>query len=160
MKKIKDLRHGGQVIFDRGKFDDYCVYVVRGGVKHAPHDETYFTDLQIISNLLGNNKVYDDFLLIYEKTWAVIEKSATDLIESIADTYPPSYKKIIEEWFTVIYAGMVAEEVKENARLRKRIKRLGMYQTLIEKRTANYAAKFSYNKNWMDLNKIMKNLGF
>ncbi len=38
----------------------------------------------------------------------------------------------MEIWFNVLYAGMVAEENKENAVLKKRIKRLGMHQVLID----------------------------
>lgn len=49
-------------------------------------------------------------------------------------------------WFSVIYLGMVAEEKKQNAVLKKRIKRLGMYQILFEKLSAEDAAFFSKGK--------------
>jgi hypothetical protein len=67
---------------------------------------------------------------------------------------------MIDIWFTVIYAGMVAEENKKNAKLKKRIKRLGMFQVLIEKKSAEYAANFSKGKKWKELDTIMLSAGF
>jgi len=81
-------------------------------------------------------------------------------IESIASTYNPEHKDIVEQWFTVIYAGMIAEENKTNAILKKRIKRLGMYQVLILDMEPRRAAKYSYGKKWRELDKEMKTYGF
>lgn len=162
MRLIKKLNYSkGEVIFDKGRFDDYCVFVVEANKKRdAPHDEKYFSDLQIINNFIGNNKIYEDFLKIYHLTWMIVDKKVIALIDEIVETYPIKYRKIIEKWFTVIYGGMVAEEAKTNSRLRKRIKRLGMYQTLVLNKTPIYSARYSYGKDWMTLNKIMKKLGF
>jgi hypothetical protein len=66
----------------------------------------------------------------------------------------------IEIWLTVIYAGMIAEENKAHAVLGKRIKRLGMYQVLIEKLSPDYAANFSKGKKWRELDAVMKGKGF
>ena len=63
-------------------------------------------------------------------------------------------------WFTVIYAGMVAEENKAFAMLKKRIKRLGMHQVLVEGFDADYAAHFSRGKKWPELDSLMKQRGF
>jgi hypothetical protein len=52
---------------------------------------------------------------------------------------------------TFLYAGMVAEENKEGAILRKRIKRLGVHQLLIEERQAIYAENFSRSKPWREI---------
>jgi hypothetical protein len=43
---------------------------------------------------------------------------------------------------------MVAEENKEKAILRKRVKRLGVHQLLIEERPAKFATSFSRGKKW------------
>ena len=66
----------------------------------------------------------------------------------------------VKKWFTVIYAGMIAEENKAKAILKKRIKRLGMYQTLVEQMPAAEAAIFSKGKKWRELDNICRQLGF
>jgi len=158
---IKNLQNNRKVVFDSGKFDDWCVYVVESdGSKQAPFDETYFSDLYNISLKYSENKVYSDFVSIYEQTAKSIDTSVLGLIDEIVATYNEEDKIIIEQWFTVIYAGMIAEENKERAILKKRIKRLGMHQVLILNISAKDAAKYSYGKKWRELDTIMKPLGF
>ena len=53
-----------------------------------------------------------------------------------------------------------SQENKEFAKLKKRIKRLGMYQTLIEGMQPRDAANFSRGKDWTELDVIMKERGF
>ncbi|HEX7365966.1 MAG TPA: hypothetical protein VF273_02665 [Pelobium sp.] len=158
---VKDLQNNRSVIFDFGRFDDWCVYVVESdGRKKAPFDETYFTDLYNISLKYLPNKVYLDFVLIFEHTTKIIDQAVLTLINQIVATYQEEDKVMIEQWFTVIYAGMIAEENKNFAILKKRVKRLGMHQVLVLKMPAIAAAKFSYNKKWRDLDLLMKSLGF
>jgi len=158
---IKNLRNNRKVVFDSGEFDDWCVYVVESnGSKKAPFDETYFSDLYNISLKYSENKVYDDFVSIYEQTTKLIDTSVLDLIDEIVASYNEEDIIIVEQWFTVIYAGMIAEENKERAILKKRIKRLGIYQVLILNMPAKDAAKYSYGKKWRNLDAIMKPLGF
>src|SRR5690606_33392278 len=109
-----------------GKFDDWCVYVVESnGNKKAPFDETYFSDLFDISQKYPQNKVYDDFVSIYNMTTKNIDMDVLNIIDNITNTYNIEDRLIIEQWFTVIYAGMIAEENKQFAVLKKRVKRLG-----------------------------------
>jgi hypothetical protein len=158
---IKKLKNNRSVVFDSGKFDDWCVYVEESnGIRKAPFDETYFTDLVQIAQKYKENKVYQDFVCIYENTTSTINQITLTLIDEIVSTYNIEDNVLIEQWFTVIYAGMIAEENKKNAILKKRIKRLGMHQVLIMGMPANQAASFSKGKNWRDLNEIMINLGF
>ena len=160
-KLVKKLKNNKTVCFDTGNFDDWCVYVVETtGVKKAPYDEEYFSDLQIISQQYKKGKVYEDFVKIYDLTSSVIDPKVLNLIEELAETYRDEHKPIIEQWFTVLYAGMIAEENKQYAILKKRIKRLGMYQTLVLNMSPKQAAKFSYGKKWRELDAIMKNYGF
>lgn len=158
---VKELQNNRSVIFDTGRFDDWCVYVVESdGRKKAPFDETYFTDLCNISLKYLTNKVYVDFVLIFEHTTKIIDQAVLTLIDQIVATYKSEDKIVIEQWFTVMYAGMIAEENKDFAILKKRVKRLGMHQVLVLKMPALEAAKFSYNKKWRDLDLVMKSLGF
>jgi|AGTN01.1.fsa_nt_gi hypothetical protein len=158
---VKRLRNNRAVIFDTGRFDDWCVYVVESdGSKNAPHDETYFNDLYRLSLKYAQDKVYNDFVSIYEMTASSIDASVLQLINTITETYHPEDREIVEQWFTVVYAGMIAEENKKNAVLKKRIKRLGMHQVLVLKMPPQDAAKFSPGKKWKELDAIMKPLGF
>ncbi len=158
---VKELFYNRKVVFDKGKFDDWCVYVVENnGSKKAPFDETYFNDLHVISKKYPEDKVYNDFVLIYEKTGKNIDSHVLSLIDNIVQSYNSEDKKIVEQWLTVIYAGMIAEENKAYAILKKRVKRLGMHQVLVLNMPAKIAAQFSYGKKWRELDETMKQLGF
>jgi hypothetical protein len=158
---IKNLANNRKVVFDSGKFDNWCVYVVEvDGSRNAPSDTKYFSDLQKISSHYTGSKVYNDFVRIYEVTSRNIDESVLTLIEEIAETYSDSDKKIMEQWFTVIYAGMIAEENKAYTKLSKRVKRLGMYQTLVLNMPATEAANYSRGKKWRELNATMQKYGF
>ncbi len=149
------------MVFDKGKFDDWCVYIVElNGQKMAPKDVTYFTDLYNIGQCYPNGKVYQDFLKIYKVTTERISPHALAVIDSIACSYNPAHQVLAEQWFSVVYAGMIAEENKANAILKKRVKRLGIYQLLILGMPADEAATFSYGKKWRELDTIMKLYGF
>lgn len=157
MKLIKNLKNNRKVVFDTGKFDDWCVYVVEeNGNRKAPFDVTYFTDLKAINAKYPDNKVYHDFLKIYHPTDKTINPAVLTEIEEIAETYNEEDRMHIEQWFTVIYAGMVAEENKQFAILKKRINHLGVHQTLIQNFEPVTAATFSTGKKWRVLDAEMK----
>lgn len=88
-----------------------------------------------------------------------IEPETLMLITNIANTYG-AYAEDMDIWLSVIYAGMIAEENKTFAILKKRIKRLGVFQTLMEHMAPINAAKFSLGRNWRDLDAFMKPIGF
>ena len=158
---IKLLKNNRQVIFDSGKFDNWCVYVVEeNGTKKAPFDTEYFTDLKSIAAKYEEDKVYNDFVAIYNGTTTIIDKPILDLIDEIVETYSDEDKFLIEQWFAVIYAGMIAEENKQSAILKKRIKRLGMHQLLKLDYEPKIASNFSRGKKWRELDTLMKALGF
>ncbi len=158
---IKGLRNNRQVLFDTGKFDEWCVYIVESdGTKKAPFDVTYFTDLHNISHHYPDGKVYQDFVAIYNLTSRTVNPQILTLIDKIVFTYNIEHQVIAEQWFAVIYAAMIAEENKAKAVLKKRVKRLGMHQVLILGMPANEAAIFSYGKKWRDLDTIMRSYGF
>lgn len=158
---VKKLDGNRAVVFDVGSFDSWCVYVVESnGTRKAPLDVTYFSDLLAISKKYHKDKVYDDFVRIYDQTTEIIDPSVLDLIDDIVKHYNPVDRIAVEQWFVVIYAGMIAEENKAFAKLKKRVKRLGMHQVLKLGMSAIDAAHFSRGKPWRDLDKIMRPLGF
>jgi len=157
---IKKVRDKHIIEFDHGTFDGWCVFLTRQGERrYAPKDVEYFTFFQNVGSKYGHSKLYNDFVCIYNHTDDKINLHTLRLITAITNLYTNDYEQL-DTWFTVVYAGMVAEENKEKAVLKKRIKRLGMYQLLIEKKDPAYAAGFSKEKKWRDLDVIMKDCGF
>lgn len=157
---IKKVRGKNIVEFDKGKFDDWCVYLTRlGKRRYAPTDYEYFTIVQQFGAIYGRKKVYADFIAFYIPTNSFIDPKVTGLITDIADEYGSDAEEV-DIWFSVIYAGMVAEENKQFAVLKKRVKRLGLHQVLVEGLDPGKAAVYSKGVKWRELDKIMKERGF
>lgn len=161
MKRIiKEFSDGSSLFFDAGKFDDWCVYLqYPDNQRFAPSDLVYFTRLQALGEEYGYKKIYADFVLVYQLTATTIEHKVLDLIYRLSGMYNNDNQEI-ELLLTVLYAGMVAEENKKMAVLKKRIKRLGMHQLLIEQADPKIAANFSKGKSWRELDAICKSYGF
>jgi len=157
---IKQFSDGSFIEFDKGLFDDWCVYLTRrGGEKYAPRDEQYFDELKKYCCKYSKERIWTDFVKIYDVTSSEIDEEVLDRISEIASSYGEDSINI-DVWFTVIYAGMVAEENKKYAKLKKRIKRLGMYQLLVDNETPSFAANFSKGMKWQELDMIMRSKGF
>lgn len=160
MKLIKYFTDGSELCFDMGSFDNWCVYLKRPGFnKYAPHDIEYFTQIQQLARFHGFEKIYNHIVGFYVQTKSFIDPQIVSLISEQAQLYKPDQLEI-EILFMLIYAGMVAEENKEKAILKKRIKRLGIHQLLIDKLTPEMAANFSRGKKWTELNQICIQKGF
>lgn len=158
---VKNLREGRKVVFDSGRFDDWCVFVVEAdGTKKAPSDSHYFADLQQMARSYPPGRIYRDFVSIYELTGEQVDLPVLQLIDSLSATYLASHQILAEQWLAVLYAGMIAEENKAHAILKKRVKRLGMYQVLELGLKPETAASFSKGKRWQDLDLLMKDYGF
>jgi hypothetical protein len=159
-RKIYQFSNGGSIEFDNGNFDNWCVFVTRpNGDRFAPKDIQYFSRLKKLGKIYGPDKIYHDFVVVYNRTTSEINPDVFKLIASLGSFYKKDALEI-EIWFSVLYAGMVAEENKENTILKKRIKRLGMYQLLIDRISSEEAATFSKGKKWQELDKLMKSKGF
>jgi hypothetical protein len=159
-QKINDFSNGGFIEFDSGCFDGWCVFVTTpANNRFAPTDVQYFTRLKELSEKFGPRKIYDDFVVIYNRTNKSVDLKVFELI-SVLSRFYESDSAEMELWLNVIYAGMIAEENKENAILKKRIKRLGLHQVLIDGMPPEKAAVFSKGKKWKELDEIMKQKGF
>lgn len=159
-RRINNFSNGGFIEFDSGCFDGWCVFVTKPGTRRfAPTDVQYFTRIKEISEKFGPQKVYDDFVVIYNRTTKNIDPKVFVLILTLSRFYDDNSTEI-ELWFNVLYAGMIAEENKENAILKKRIKRLGVHQVLIDGISPEKAAVFSKGKKWKELDEIMRSKGF
>jgi len=159
-QKINNFGDGGFIEFDSGCFDEWCVFVTKpNGKRFAPTDTYYFSKLKILGEKYGHQKIYDDFVVIYNRTTKNIDTQVFGLISSLSKSYNNDSFEM-EIWLNVLYAGMIAEENKKNAILKKRIKRLGMFQVLIENISPEKAAVFSKGKKWRELDELMKSKGF
>ncbi|RYY37881.1 MAG: hypothetical protein EOP46_01040 [Sphingobacteriaceae bacterium] len=157
---IKQVSDKYTIEYNSGNFDNWCIYLTRrGGVRYAPLDDEYFTLLLQLGLTHGYDKIYADFVKVYARTSKTLDETILKLIEETAAGYEEDRYEM-EIWFTVIYAGMIAEENKMHTKLGKRIKRLGMHQTLIDKIGPGIAAHFSRNKPWRELDAIMQAKGF
>lgn len=155
---IKTFSDKTYIEFDKGRFDDWCIYYVDNR-RVAPTDIGYFTKLKNLAKTHGKQKVYDDFVQIYNATTANINSKVLNNIASMASSYGSDSLEA-EKLFTILYAGMIAEENKNKAILKKKIKRLGMYQLLIDDFTPHQAANFSKGKNCRELMSECKNRNF
>ena len=159
-KKLNTFSNGGFIEFDTGSFDEWCVYVTKpNGERFAPSDIQYFSRLKKLGEKYERQKIYDDFVVIFNRTTAETDPDIFKLISFLSRNYKEDQLEI-EIWFNVLYAGMVAEENKEKAILKKRIKRLGIHQVLIDEMAPEVAAGFSKGVKWQQLDRLMEAKGF
>lgn len=151
MQEIGVIPNGDVIFYDRGRFDDWCVYLRQAGKgAFAPRDEWYFSELQRLGVAYSHAAIYEDFVKIYDFTRKSIDDRVVAGIIRLTRKYDHAADEIASIQ-TVIYAGMVAEERKENTKLGKRVKRLGMHQALVEAMDAKAAANFSRGKRWTEI---------
>lgn len=159
-KTINKFSDGSILEYDRGTFDEWCIYLTRPtATRHAPKDVEYFLQLQNFSKKYNAETIYKDFVSVYDMVGTKLTATALEHINKISSKYGGNALEL-EILFNIVYAGMVAEENKANTRLGKRIKRLGIHQTLLENMPASQAANFSRNKKWRDIDAECKQRGF
>lgn len=156
---ISNINDNLKIVFDEGKFDNWCVYISKNGKRYAPKDLEYFSELKRLALKYSALTIYTDFLKIYKFTSSAIESSVLNTIYKISKHYQKGDQSAINIWFTVIYAGMIAEENKQSAVLKKRIKHLGIYQLLMLNQSPEEAANFSKGRKWQEIDKLMKEYG-
>ena len=158
---VKTFGDGSYLEYSEGNFDKWCVYMVNPnkGFRNPPKDIHYFGFLQKQSSIYGAEKIYQDFVTIYNLTGKQVESAVLDIIDRLAASYGDealAFSKI----FTILYMAMLAEENKKQTHLGKRIKRLGMHQLLIEGRSVDEAANFMRGMNWHQIDILCKERGF
>lgn len=160
MRVVAEMPNGSRIFFAQGKFDDWCVYLQRRNERpFAPLDVWYFSELALIDRSRGDQTVYRDFVEIYDGTGREISDSLVGCILSASRSYG-EHEHHFGEMMCVIYAGMIAEENKRNTRLGKRVKRLGMHQTLVERMPPATAANFSRGMSWQKIDEECRRRGF
>jgi len=159
-RPIKTFADGSLLEFDQGGFDDWCIYLTRPGAsRYAPKDIQYFSEVRFYAKKHSPKTIYADFVAIYAATGKQIETPVLALIENLAQKYAKNSLDM-EIIFTILYAGMVAEENKHSTRLGKRVKRLGLYQILFDGMLPAQAAVFSKGKPWHEIAAECQKRGF
>lgn len=154
---FKDETRGVTMGFGRGNFDQWCIYVMGAHpYQKFPTDDWSLNLLKSWTQHRPPEDIYEDFVTIYdlvtpEATYAYTKPVIT-LIEEISFKYP-DYIDACVLW-TYFYMGMIAEENKDGAILKKRIKRLGVYQVLIEGVSPKIAADYSRGMSADYLDKV------
>lgn len=160
MQLVRTFPDGSLLTFDQGRFDIWCLYLERpGAARYAPSDAEYFAQLQALAQRHSAQMLYADFVAIYNRTTATLSPHVLEAIYYMAKAYEPDASEV-DMLLTILYAGMVAEENKERARLRKRVKRLGVHQVLLENVAPEAAATFSRGLRWQEIAAECERRGF
>jgi hypothetical protein len=162
LRLFAELPTGYTLSFGQGNFDEWCIHFQdKSGFTFFPLDTEYFAVLKSVGEVFDAMQLYSAFVAIYEKTGKE-QKANPEIEEMITQTalFFYDYRHELLNSLYLIYAGMVAEENKENTRLGKRIKRLGIHQVLVEKMQPYEAANFSRGMPWRDIDKECKIRGF
>jgi len=158
--RIANLEDGTHLEFDTGNFDDYCVYIcAQDGTRKAPLDSDYFSDLRDIATRESTEKVWKDFIGLYDMTSNRLDMKVARYISEIIKTYSFD-RELMNRSLYVLYAGMIAENNKENTRLGKRIKRLGLHTLLVEGKSVEYSVSFMRGLGWQEIDVLCKSKGF
>ena len=148
---------GYDIFFAPGKFDKWGVYIDNHEYNYAMLlDSDYFQWLLDLANKYGVDKVYSDFLIIYND---VSEDFNEEKCLNLCQNIDKNYQEDTTHWWVILYMTMVAECKKDFTILKKRIKLLGVYNILFDGYDINYVIKYMKDKDWRYLDKLMKERG-
>lgn len=160
-RRIKNFPGGAFLEFDRGGFDDWCVYWAQPGqARKALRDEEYFEQMIALAEKYGREKLYQDYLKVYEHTGKELDMKVLRAITGLAKREYGQDALRADYLLTVLYAGMIAEENKKYTKLGKRVKRLGVYGTLMEGQSAQTAANLTRGMKYQQIEAMCKAKGF
>jgi hypothetical protein len=151
-KLIAHLLDGTRLVFSQGRFDHWCIYYIREHTAHAVRDEEVFKVMHQYASGQTRFKLYRDFLAIFNRVTNEVNYDVVEMIAGLSKTY--SSPVGVQFILLFLYAGMIAEENKDKAILKKYIKRLGVHQVLIEGMSPSIAANYSRGKGWRELTRM------
>lgn len=150
---------GEQIFFAQGNFDPWCVYrIPHGGRQRAPRDADYFADLQRIGDRNGRERIYGYFKLIYDKTDESVRPEVVELIFEQAGALNEEDRLAYVKVMMTIYYAMIAEENRQPEKrypLKKKVKKIGIFQTLIVGMDPYEAANFSRGRPARELTNLL-----
>ena len=149
------------IYFGEGRFDKYCVYVNdKNRFRYAMTDDEYFEWILNLSKRYGVSQVWDDFCSVYDiiSMDANVKPDVNEAMLTVADI-DMHYNEETVKWWLVFYMTMVAECKKRNAILKKRIKKLGVYNLFFDGYDIPYVITYMRGMHWKELDKLMKERG-
>jgi hypothetical protein len=160
-KLLKQLKNNRKIVYDLQPNASRRVWIIEAdGTRKIPAPQEYLADLFKISKTYVAHKVYDDFVEIYNHTSYSNLTSTLSLIDTITPSYLHGDQMLVEQWFSVICAEIIASENEKNAVSLKRKIRLAIYQVLILRMPASKAAGFCNGKTDSELESTLTPLGF
>jgi len=160
MNKIVEFSDRTFLIFDRGNFDEYCLYLVEAnGERKPPRDIDYFTTLKEIAARHNAQSLYEDFISVFVRAHNEINQVNFEQIFRMSEKYGED-KLLVEKNLSILYCTMIAENKKAFTKLGKRIKRLGVHYLLLEGHTAYESANFMRGMKWREIDSMCRERGF
>lgn len=147
MTILRLFRDGSRLEFGKGHLDRWSVYLGR------PHqgrtlasEEDSLARLERLTFVYNPRSLYDDFIVIYNRTTHEPQPYVFDLIHAIARVYTERNFEV-ELALALLYALMVAHERRQRSCPGvKRHLRLAVHQLLVEGYSAQAAVAFSTDK--------------
>ena len=170
-KKLYDFVDGSSIEFNRGSFDNFRVTYVpnKENIKYgySPKDEDYFVDLLELKNILGYEKVWNDYLLLSDivKDNGLKHDGEPDtsketidqirrFLNEMVSTYPERLKSDAYKLFMTLWAVMISEWYHtyggRPSILKHTPKTIGVFQVLNNYYSPKEAAEFSKFHKTMD----------
>lgn len=147
--------NGFVIYYYRGRIDNWCVYVLKSknkGLRWTPKDKEYFRWLQVQGKKYGNDKVYEDFLKLYD----VIDKDTSfEEVVNITREINKGYPKKFHYWWVILALTLIAEENKKFAPLGKKVKLLGVYNILKEGYSVAKTTQYMKGMKWYELEDLL-----
>ena len=157
---IKVFSDKSKLEYDKGSFDNWCVYYTNAaGIRKPPKDTDYFEFLLNLANKNSIEKVYSDYVQVYNWTGKQLSQDVLNSISSLSASYGDN-ALAVDVVFTILYMAMIAEERKAYTKLGKRIKRLGIHALLIENVPVSRAANFMRGMGWREIDKLCRERGY
>ena len=158
-KIIKRFPDGTWLEYDRGRFDNWCVYFCNGSGRRAILDIEYFSQLKNMASKYGKRKVYKAFEKIYDETEWIFNPDILKKIDTISNEFGTD-ALLMNILLTELYATMIAEENKRGSVLGKKIKRFGIHQVLFQGFTVEQAASYTKGMKAKDIERMCVAAGF
>ena len=157
---VKKFSDGSFVEYDKGSFDNWCVYYTIGeNNRFAPTDVQCFDKLLKLANIYSADTVYNDYVKVYNWTGTQLDKTVLDSITTLSKSYG-EHASDADIVFSILYMAMIAEENKAYTKLGKRIKRISIYKLLKEGKSVETAANFTRGMKWQNIDAMCQKLGF
>ena len=165
-KIIHSFRTGDYLVYFHHKFDDFCVALIKDGQVDIPQDKEYFKTIKRLGRTLGEKRTYSLFLRVWllvskgmtapnEAHWDYIEKWTWEYLGERTDLFDITF-----ETMCILYVAMISEENHlygvHLPPLGKDVKKIGIYQVLMEDFSPSAAADYTKKMAWRDMAKISR----